>query len=83
MILWSALLKEEFLDPLMQEIMVDPVRLPSDNVMERDTIERHILASDNDPFTREALTKDDLVPMPELKEKIRAFCLEHKIPYAG
>ena len=43
---------EDFLDPIMAEIMMDPVELPSKNIMDRNTITRIILTDDADPFTR-------------------------------
>eukprot|EP00396_MALV-II-16_sp_LP-1_P000354 gene354-265_t len=70
---------DEFLDPLMAEIMADPVKLPSGNIMDRAVIERHIMSSDNDPFTRDPLSISELVPDTELKEKIHAFCKEKGI----
>ncbi|CTQ41375.1 E4 ubiquitin-protein ligase UFD2 [Babesia microti strain RI] len=71
---------EEFLDPIMQEIMLDPVLLPtSNNVMDRAVIERHLMSEPTDPFNRIHLTSDDLVPQPELKEKILRFMNEHNI----
>merc|ERR1712146_99990 len=41
----------EFLDPLMMEIMENPVRLPSSGtIMDRKNIERHLLNDSTDPF---------------------------------
>eukprot|EP00011_Vannellida_sp_DIVA3-517-6-12_P012934 CAMPEP_0114624314 /NCGR_PEP_ID=MMETSP0168-20121206/10704_1 /TAXON_ID=95228 ORGANISM="Vannella sp., Strain DIVA3 517/6/12" /NCGR_SAMPLE_ID=MMETSP0168 /ASSEMBLY_ACC=CAM_ASM_000044 /LENGTH=1097 /DNA_ID=CAMNT_0001835587 /DNA_START=53 /DNA_END=3343 /DNA_ORIENTATION=- len=68
---------DEFLDPIMSELMKDPVRLPSGNVMDRAVIQRHLLSDATDPFTRAPLSPEDLVPVPELKEQIRAW-LESK-----
>jgi hypothetical protein len=54
---------EEFLDPLMQEIMKDPVLLPSSNmILDRVTIMKHLLSDETDPFNRSKLTKDMLIP---------------------
>lgn len=65
---------EEFLDPIMQEIMVDPVILPtSNNIMERRHIERHLMSDETDPFTRAPLKKNDLIPASELKQKIEEY----------
>lgn len=51
--------------------MKDPVLLPtSGTVMERLTIKKHLLNDKTDPFNRAPLSEDDLVPQPELKEKI-------------
>ena len=45
--------------------------------MDRATIERIILQDDADPFNREPLKKEDLIPQTELKAKIEAFKKEH------
>lgn len=49
-----------FADPLMATLMTDPVKLPSGAVMERSIIERHLLNSQTDPFSRLPLTRDML-----------------------
>lgn len=65
---------EEFLDPLMQEFMTDPVLLPtSNNVVDRRTITHHLLNNDTDPFNRKQLSIDDVVPAVELKEKMKLW----------
>ncbi len=47
---------EEYLDPLMNEIMKDPVRLPnSGKIVDKMTIIRHLLNDKSDPFNREPL----------------------------
>lgn len=71
---------DEFLDPIMSEIMVDPVLLPTSNtVMDRKVIERHIMSNDDDPFNRQPLAVKDLVPQTELRDKITDFCKKHGI----
>lgn len=52
---------EEFRDPLMDTLMLDPVVLPSGKVMDRAIITRHLLNSSTDPFNRQPLTEDMLV----------------------
>lgn len=42
--------------------MVDPVTLPSGLIMDRSIIARHLLNTQNDPFNRQPLTEDELVP---------------------
>lgn len=65
---------DEFLDPIMSEIMTDPVRLPTSGVVvDRKVIETHLMTAEIDPFNREPLKKIDLIPEPELKTKILAF----------
>lgn len=65
---------DEFLDPLLSTLMKDPVQLPSSGVIiDRPTIERHLLTDQHDPFNRQPLTADKLVPRPDIKQKIEAF----------
>lgn len=53
---------DEFKDPLMDTLMVDPVELPSGVVMDRAIIIRHLLNSQTDPFNRQPLNEDELKP---------------------
>lgn len=64
---------DEFKDPLMDTLMSDPVCLPSGTVMDRAIITRHLLNSNTDPFNRQTLTEDMLVPMAVLKDRIAAW----------
>ena len=65
---------QEFLDGLTYLIMIDPVKLPKSNViLDRKTIETHLLSDQTDPFNREPLTKEMLIPCPELKAKILEY----------
>lgn len=65
---------DEFKDPLMDSLMSDPVRLPdSGTVMDRSVIIRHLLNSLDDPFNRQPLTPDQLIPLPELKARIESW----------
>lgn len=57
----------------MDTLMSDPVVLPSGTVMDRAIITRHLLNSSTDPFNRQPLTEDMLVPNQELKERINAW----------
>ena len=57
-------------------LMTDPVKLPSGQVLDRSTILQHLLTDTRDPFSREAMTEDDLVEMPELREQIHAWMAE-------
>merc|ERR1719254_70085 len=75
---------DEFLDPIMSEIMEDPVLLPtSNNIMDRKVIERHIMSNDDDPFNRLPLGVKDLVPLNELRHEIHEFCSKHGIALGG
>ena len=50
-------------DPMMCELMEDPVLLPtSGKVMDRKHITRHLLSTPNDPFNRQTLTEEMLKP---------------------
>jgi ubiquitin conjugation factor E4 B len=51
--------------------MEDPVKLPSSNiVLDRNTIETHLMSDPTDPFNRTKLSIDMIIPCDELKEKI-------------
>jgi len=69
---------EEFLDPLLYTLMVDPVILPSKNVIDRSTIRSHLLSDPHDPFTRQPMTIADVQPATELRGQIEAFKAESK-----
>lgn len=43
-------------------MMNDPVILPSGTIMDRPIIVRHLLNSQTDPFNRQALTEEQLIP---------------------
>lgn len=45
----------------MGTLMADPVRLPSGHIMDRKVILRHLLSTKTDPFSRMALSEDQLV----------------------
>ena len=65
---------EEFRDPLMDTLMIDPVLLPtSGKIMDRAVITRHLLNSSTDPFNRSPLSMDQLVPATDLKERIEKW----------
>mmetsp|Transcript_39581 Transcript_39581/g.83197 ORF Transcript_39581/g.83197 Transcript_39581/m.83197 type:complete len:1166 (-) Transcript_39581:47-3544(-) len=75
---------DEFLDPLMQEFMTDPVELPtSGNIVDRRTITQHLLNDDTDPFNRKKLSIDDVIPAVELKEKMKLWLEEAKAKRAA
>jgi len=70
---------QEFYDCLTFNIMTDPVKLPKSNVIvDRKTIETHLLSDQTDPFNREPLTKDMLIPCPELKKRIEEYIINKK-----
>ena len=70
---------QEFFDGLTFNIMTDPVKLPKSNViLDRKTIETHLLSDQTDPFNREPLTKDMLIPCPKLKKRIEEYIVNKK-----
>ncbi|XP_057653177.1 ubiquitin conjugation factor E4 B [Diorhabda carinulata] len=70
---WLADAPDEFKDPLMDTLMSDPVLLPSGQIMDRPVILRHLLNSNTDPFNRQVLTEEMLIPADDLKERIRIW----------
>lgn len=70
---------DEFLDPIMSTLMIDPVILPSSHVtVDRTTIARHLLSDQSDPFNRSPLTMDQVKTDKELKAKIEAWIQERR-----
>ncbi|KAK4549873.1 hypothetical protein LTR36_005174 [Oleoguttula mirabilis] len=68
---------EEFMDPLMADLMTDPVILPiSRQVVDRSTIRSHLLSDPNDPFNRTPLKIADVLPDDELRGRIQAWRAE-------
>ncbi|BFZ02587.1 hypothetical protein BsWGS_05626 [Bradybaena similaris] len=68
---------EEFLDPIMETLMTDPVMLPSSRkIVDRTVIARHILSDQTDPFNRQPLSMELVIPQPELKARIEAWVAE-------
>ena len=53
---------DEYTDALMGTLMQEPVILPSNHVVDRSVIVRHLLNSATDPFSRQPLTMEQLVP---------------------
>ena len=68
---------EEFIDPLTYNLMENPVILPSSHInIDRRTIEEYLLANPTDPFNRNPLTKEELIPNDELKKKIDDYKMQ-------
>jgi ubiquitin conjugation factor E4 B len=64
----------EYEDPLMATLMEDPVTLPiSKIVVDRSTIQSHLLSDPHDPFNRTPLKLEDVIPNDELREEILAW----------
>lgn len=71
---------DEFLDPIMSTLMIDPVILPSSHVtVDRTTIARHLLSDQTDPFNREPLTMDQVKTDVKLKKAIEDWIRERKM----
>lgn len=65
---------EEFLDPLMFTLMVDPVILPTSRIsVDRSTITSHLLSDATDPFNRMPLSLEMILTDQPLKAKIEAW----------
>ena len=64
---------DEYLDPLLSTLMKDPVKLPSGNIVDRPTIEQHLIDHTFDPFNRQPMTKDQVEPCLELKKEIEGW----------
>ncbi|KAL7305224.1 hypothetical protein TKK_0002609 [Trichogramma kaykai] len=70
---------DEFLDPIMSTLMSDPVILPSSKtVVDRQTIARHLLSDQTDPFNRSPLTMDMVKSDIDLKNKIQEWIEQKK-----
>ncbi|OMJ74054.1 hypothetical protein SteCoe_27107 [Stentor coeruleus] len=67
---------EEFLCALTSELMKNPVRLPSGAVVDKTSIERHLLNNETDPFSRQALKSEDLQEDLPLKSRIDVWLSE-------
>lgn len=73
---------DEFLDPIMSTLMMDPVILPSSKVtVDRTTIARHLLSDQTDPFNRSPLTMDQVQPDVEVRDKITQWIKEKREAY--
>lgn len=66
----------EFEDPIMGELMVDPVILPSRHIMDRSTIVQQLLSTPKDPFSNVQMTIEDVVPADDLRKRIEAWKAE-------
>lgn len=65
---------DEFTDPIMATLMEDPVTLPiSKQVVDRSTIQSHLLSDPHDPFNRTPLKIEDVIPNSALQAEIRTW----------
>ncbi len=68
----------EFEDPIMGILMLDPVILPSKHVVDRSTITQHLLSDPKDPYTRQPMSIEDVVPDDELRGRIEQWMAERR-----
>lgn len=66
----------EFEDPIMGILMMDPIVLPSGNIVDRSTISQHLLSDETDMFTRRPMKIEDVVPADDLRQRIDAWKAE-------
>jgi len=65
---------EEFLDPFLNTLMRDPVRLrTSGSIVDRAIANHFVLRDRKDPFNHMRLTSDMLEPLPDLANRIREW----------
>ena len=70
---------DEYLDPILATLMVDPVILPtSKTVIDRATIRQMLLSDPKDPFNRAPLKIEDVISNDSLREEIEAWVAEKK-----
>ncbi len=72
---YPGIIPEEYLCQLSFEIMTDPVfdpRVPHIK-FERGSIERALAIKNENPYTRQPLTHEELIPDTELKDQIKTF----------
>jgi ubiquitin conjugation factor E4 B len=65
---------DEYMDPLLATLMEDPVQLPSSKtILDRSTIQSHLLSDAHDPFNRVPLKIEDVIPQDDLRNEIQAW----------
>jgi hypothetical protein len=64
---------EEFTDAVTFEPMTEPVRLPSGQVLDRETVRKVLARNPINPFTMAALTIEECIPERELGERITEY----------
>lgn len=69
---------ERFTCSLMCSLMLDPVELPSGNIVDRSSIARHLLSDQMDPFNRQPMTMGMVKELKELKAEIDEFVASYK-----
>ena len=70
---------DQYLDPILFNVMIDPVKLPSSQmIVDRATIQAHLLNDPHDPFNRQPLKIEEVESVTELKAEIEAFMRGNK-----
>eukprot|EP01133_Synstelium_polycarpum_P016777 gene16777-19950_t len=78
-VLDEAKVPTSYLDPITFEIMEDPVQLPSGNIVDRTTIEKHFQNQYyTDPFSGVKITSANIQVHHTLKSEIQSFINEKK-----
>jgi len=73
----NLIIPEKFMDPIMGDVMRNPVKLPtSGKIVDHSSIERHLMNEETDPFTRQPLNIDDVEEMTDLKKSIEEWLRE-------
>ncbi|KAM7452694.1 hypothetical protein BLSTO_06567 [Blastocystis sp. subtype 1] len=63
---------------MTNELMKDPVMLPNSKmVLDRSTIERLLMEKPVDPYDRTPLTKEQLIPQEELRQRIQQWKVDN------
>ena len=73
---------DDYLDTISGEILANPVKLPSGNIIDVTTADKILINDSLDPFSRLPFTKEDLVPLPDLKAQIEAFKKDYRASHA-
>ncbi|KXS14742.1 hypothetical protein M427DRAFT_112436 [Gonapodya prolifera JEL478] len=75
---------EEYRDAILYTLMEDPVQLPSSKaIVDRSTIRTQLLNDPHDPFNRQPLRYEELVPLPDLKKEISEWKAARRRPRDG
>lgn len=69
---------EYLIDPISFNLFVDPVIARSGQSFERSWILQHLKGSSTDPFSRQPMTKDDLISNIQLKAAAEVSKMDNK-----
>ena len=65
---------DEYTDPIMATLMLDPVMLPSSRqIVDRSTIQSHLLSDPLDPFNRQPLKIEEVIEQPDFKAQVNKW----------